>query len=377
MRYVVFIGILFIIGQSTADAWGYNTHKFVNKNAVKHLPASMYTLSAQAGFLEMHAPDPDSRGGLRHLDTNLYGEYWRHFLDIDDYPNFKNLSPNLFALIELYGRDVVRKNGTAWWATVWVMDSLTEQLKRGDSLKAYQTAADLGHYVADMHQPLHATVNFNGYQTGNTGIHSRYESTMMNTYLSTISVIKDSVEYIQDPMSYILSYILTSNSYADSVIAADRYAAPPSGYNDTGTLPVDYYAKLWEKSQGYTKTQIQRATNALANLWYTAYVNAGLLNQTTVRKDPLQSPSAFHLQQNFPNPFNPATTIEFDLPLSVHTTLEIYSVDGKLVATLVNSPLGAGSYSAEWDAHHAPSGLYFYRLTAGNYLATKKLVIVK
>jgi hypothetical protein len=377
MRNVFFIGLLFIIGQSSADAWGHNTHKFVNKNAVIHLPASMYALSAQVGFLEIHAPDPDGRGGLRHLDTNLYGEYWRHFLDIDNYPDFKNLSPDLFKLIELYGRDVVRKNGTAWWATVWVMDSLTAQLKRGDSLTAYQTAADLGHYVADMHQPLHATINFNGYQTGNTGIHSRYETTMMNAYLSTISVTKDTVMYIQDPMSYVLSYILTSNSYADSVIAADRYAAPPTGYNGTGTLPVDYYAKLWERSQGYTKTQIQRATIALANLWYTAYVNAGLLNQTNVRKDPHQVPSEFRLRQNYPNPFNPATKIEFDIPHQVHTKLEIFSVDGKLVEVLVNASLDKGSYFAVWDAHHAPSGLYFYRLTAGTFSQSKKLVIVK
>jgi hypothetical protein len=61
----------------------------------------------------------------------------------------------------------------------------------------------------------------------------------------------------------------------------------------------------------------------------------------------------------------------------VHTKLEIFSVDGKLVEVLVNASLDKGSYFAVWDAHHAPSGLYFYRLTAGTFSQSKKLVIVK
>ena len=375
MRFIFFIGILFLFLHTSAFGWGSNTHRYINKNAVTHLPPTMQRFVDSAAYLEKHSTDPDSRRD--NSDTSFYSEQYRHYLDIDDYPTFHQMPRDLDSLIAIYGWNRVKENGVLFWATQWVMDALTAQMKRNDWTAAFQTAADLGHYVADAHQPLHVTINYNGKFTGNYGIHSRYESTMMNSYLSTISVAKDTAYYIKDISSYIFEYLLYSNSYVDSVLAADRFAAPPSGYNGTGSLPADYYAKMWQHSQIYTRSLVQQATIVLANLWYTAYVNAGLLNQTIVRKDPLQSPSAFHLQQNFPNPFNPVTTIKFDLPQSVHTKLEIYSVDGKLATTLINSPLEAGRYSAAWDAHHAPSGLYFYRLTAGSFSQAKKLVIVK
>ncbi|MHB1050883.1 MAG: T9SS type A sorting domain-containing protein [Bacteroidota bacterium] len=375
MRFIFFIGILFLFVHTTAFGWGYNTHRYINKNAVTHLPPTMQRFIDSVAYLEKHSTDPDSRRD--NSDTSFFSEQYRHYLDIDDYPNFRHMPRDLDSLIAVYGWSRVKENGVLYWATQWVMDSLTAQMKRNDWTSAFQTAADLGHYVADAHQPLHVTINYNGKFTGNYGIHSRYESTMMNSYLSSITTAQDTARYIKDPSSYIFDYLLYSNSYVDSVLAADRFAAPPSGYNGTGTLPADYYAKMWQHSQRYTRSLIQQATIVLANLWYTSFVNSGLLNQTNVRKDPHQIPAEFHLRQNYPNPFNPATKIEFDIPQQVHTTLEIFSVDGKLVEVLVNAPLEKGSYSAEWDAHHAPSGLYFYRLTAGNFSATKKLVIVK
>ena len=88
-------------------------------------------------------------------------------------------------------------------------------------------------------------------------------------------------------------------------------------------------------------------------------------------------PRSFDLYQNYPNPFNPTTTIEFDLPKASNVTLKIFTILGEEVATLVSEQLVAGRYIYQWDASSLPSGIYIYRLSAGNYAATKTMVLMK
>lgn len=85
----------------------------------------------------------------------------------------------------------------------------------------------------------------------------------------------------------------------------------------------------------------------------------------------------FELKQNYPNPFNPNTTILYQIPKSALVKLTIYNIAGQLVETLVNEHKTAGSYSVQWNAGTASSGLYFYRISAGEYSAVKKCLILK
>lgn len=85
----------------------------------------------------------------------------------------------------------------------------------------------------------------------------------------------------------------------------------------------------------------------------------------------------YQLNQNYPNPFNPSTVISYQLPTAGFVTLNIYDVLGREVRTLVNQREHAGNYSVTFDAHHLPSGVYFYRLQAGTYTQTKKLLLLK
>jgi N-acetylneuraminic acid mutarotase len=89
------------------------------------------------------------------------------------------------------------------------------------------------------------------------------------------------------------------------------------------------------------------------------------------------SPRKFVLNQNYSNPFNPTTNIEFSIPNSEFVTLNIYNILGEEVTTLVSDRLPAGSYSYEWDASNLASGVYLYRLQAGNYVQTRKMVLMK
>lgn len=88
-------------------------------------------------------------------------------------------------------------------------------------------------------------------------------------------------------------------------------------------------------------------------------------------------PKKFALHQNYPNPFNPATTIAYDLPKTEHVVLRVYNVLGRLIYTLVNKDQAAGHYTIHLNASTLSSGLYFYRMRAGSFVVTKKLMLIK
>jgi flagellar hook assembly protein FlgD len=98
--------------------------------------------------------------------------------------------------------------------------------------------------------------------------------------------------------------------------------------------------------------------------------------------EPMPVPDATFLAQNFPNPFNPSTTIEFGLKEGGHVSLRIYDAAGRLVRSLIDESRPAGRYSVDWDGKdriggRAASGVYFYRLMAGSFLETRKMVLLR
>ncbi len=93
-------------------------------------------------------------------------------------------------------------------------------------------------------------------------------------------------------------------------------------------------------------------------------------------------PTSYALGQNYPNPFNPTTAVNYQIPMTksqpaTHTTLKIYNVLGQEVAVLVDEVKEPGYYSVTWDASEMASGVYFYRLTAGSFTATRSMMLLK
>ncbi len=354
------------------SAWGYKAHKKINLNGASNLPAQMSFLSPNwTNIVTLHCSDADYR-----KDT-VPDEEPRHYIDIDNYPEFleSNCIPEVYdSVLQIHGLNWVILQGILPWATEITFDSLKSCFQRKDWNRSALFAADLGHYVGDGHQPLHITRNYNGQYTGQDGIHSRYESKMINRYDGQITYPADSVQMIGKVRAYIFSYIYMNYTLLDSILAADSYA-----HTIAGNVTSDaYYQALWSKCGAFTIDLYRRASKSLADLIYTAWVQAG---SPVIYPNFLSEPEDLfrtRLLQNFPNPFREITTIpvEVNQP-STHVTLKVYDAFGNLKADLVNEKLAKGYYEIRWDAGNFPNGIYYCILKADDWTATRKMVVVK
>jgi hypothetical protein len=98
---------------------------------------------------------------------------------------------------------------------------------------------------------------------------------------------------------------------------------------------------------------------------------------TSVGEQKSNMPARYELSQNYPNPFNPITNISYQVPSAGHINLKVYDILGREAAILVDEIKPAGTYSVRWEASHFSSGMYFYRLQAGHFVDTKKLLLIK
>jgi len=121
--------------------------------------------------------------------------------------------------------------------------------------------------------------------------------------------------------------------------------------------------------------------NYLASEFWAVRDNGGItymfMNPTGINQIGNEVPDKFTLDQNFPNPFNPTTTIKFSIQTAQYVTLKVYDILGNEIETLVNEKQNPGSYSVEFDASNNPSGIYYYKLEAGDFREVRKMILVK
>ncbi|MCG3118161.1 MAG: hypothetical protein ALAOOOJD_00310 [bacterium] len=153
----------------------------------------------------------------------------------------------------------------------------------------------------------------------------------------------------------------------------ESVSAPQHGQ---AQITDDQQAIVYIADSNYTGSDrfTYRATDGILSDSATVFVAVG--SGTGVDGDG-GSPHGFTLAQNFPNPFNPATTIRYTLSAPSQVRLEVFDIGGRRVATLVNGLQNAGAQAVLYYAANIPSGLYFYKLTAGSFVETKKMVIMK
>ncbi|MCF7796347.1 MAG: T9SS type A sorting domain-containing protein [Lentisphaeria bacterium] len=353
------------------NGWGWGSHRYINEHALDYLPPEMAFFQSQRDFIREHSVDPDQ-------SDNRPG-YW-HYIDIDYYPEFfQGTLPTAFAdVVALYDYNTVIDQGTVPWAIMIEMDSVSTLMAAGEWAMAWQAVADLGHYVADSHQPMHLTLNYNGQLTGNYGIHSRYETTLINPRLDALPLPTGMGSYWESPLDSVFGYIGEIYPYVDMVIEADDAAsAVDPNYNNT------YYTMMWEALDEITTDAIHSAILDLANIWYTAWIDAGSPYPPGMgTAEDHAIPMEFTLQQNYPNPFNPVTTISYHLRQAGRVRLTITDVAGDTVRQYELGEQGAGNHAMVWDgqdhsAQPVAAGIYFARLAVNGASGVIKMTYVK
>lgn len=348
-------------------SWGGVGHTKISEASYLSFNQQMQEFQSWVGFLRDHASDADKRKNSANPT-----EEFKHYIDIDKYSEFiatGRIPQTLDSVNAIYGSATVLDNGILPWATKASFDSLRNCFQRHDFVQAKVFAADLGHYVADGHMPMHITKNYNGQLTGATGLHSRYESTMIGAYISQITYTGESISVVSDVNQYIFDYLYSNYPYVDSVLAADTYA------KTLGTTSSSAYnTALWLKTKSFTIPLFKRASHALAELIYTAWVEAGspsLINTTAI--NPLALSTAV-LEQNTPNPFTSSSQINYTIKASTEVLIQVRDINGTIITTLLNETLEVGSYTCEWVPKNVPAGMYYLILNTGNYTQVKKMV---
>ena len=212
-----------------------------------------------------------------------------------------------------------------------------------------------------------------------------------NYFLNGISIINDNTLVMSDKNGKLLKSTSSGDNwrtvFSDSTLTFNSICFSDM---NTGIVACNKGLILKTTNSGENWIRIQtncvndllncskRGDNDFAavgeNLTILSTSAAGIIGIQTISTE---VPDNFVLNQNYPNPFNPATKIKFDVPNESHTKLIIYDMLGREVTTLINQQLKPGSYQADWDASAFSSGVYFYKIISGDFVETKKMVLMK
>jgi hypothetical protein len=139
--------------------------------------------------------------------------------------------------------------------------------------------------------------------------------------------------------------------------------------NGVGTSTETHYYSFIDRSHFENKSRIQYRLKQVDF--------DGSFEYSNLIEVEVYAPLAFKLDQNYPNPFNPSTKIEYTIPTDGYTELKVYDIMGNSITTLVSETKPAGSYEVDFDASDIPSGVYFYTLASGEFIISKKMMLIK
>lgn len=197
----------------------------------------------------------------------------RHFIDLEQYgwPAVP-LDPDHAGLYDLQTGTYTDIEGIAPWIITDAVDRMSSAMRTNNWKDAIRIAGAVGHYAADLCMPLHTTSNFDGMESGNDGIHARWESELSTRKMKSRRFADSRPAYLATIWPAVTSALVLAHGYVPDILNAD-YAA--SGEADYSENDMHYYDVLWLKTKDIFIGQIDRAAHLLASLWYTAWVNAG------------------------------------------------------------------------------------------------------
>lgn len=289
MRYTSIFNLLLllfllIVSKVNAYSWGFFAHEKINE-------LSIYTLDEDLfGFYKKHVDDiiassvdPDKR---RYL---IEGEGCKHYVDVDQYESefpLDTLDWGYDSLVQVFGKEFVHEHGIAIWNLIWMKYKLIKAFTSKDAQTIVKTSAEIGHYVGDIHVPLHANSNYNGQKTNQVGIHALWESRLPEMYYDRYSLLTGSAHYIKDLPSSLLEVVGESHRLSWIVLSREKTVSQSIPSSERYTIEMrkgksfKNYSKTYRKRyrnvlKGMVERRMKNSIHFVGSFWYSCWVEAG------------------------------------------------------------------------------------------------------
>lgn len=237
---------------------------------------------ANIEYITAHAVSADKR---RYIDSN---EAPHHFLDADHYGKnpFAHIPQNWGDAVHKYTADTLDKYGTVPWTIQYNYYKLVKAFKAHDTTEILNTSANLGHYVADAHVPLHLTLNYNGQFTNQTGIHALWESRLPELFGDQYNYFAGRARYINDPLKEAFRICRSSFAEVDSVLRLEqmlnktfphdkKYSKVGHGQKQVQDYSSEYSLEYQKMLNGMVQRRLRASILSVGSYWYSAWVDAG------------------------------------------------------------------------------------------------------
>jgi len=272
-----------IIIVKNANAWGFWAHKRINRIAVFTLPVEMIGFFKEnIDYITDHSVDADKR---RH---SVEDEAPKHYIDIDHYCKFPHgcVPQDWTEAVEKFSVDTLVAYGTSPWNLKESYNDLVYAFKSLNTYRILRESADFGHYLGDIHVPLHTTVNYNGQLSGQKGIHAFWETRIPELLGEDYDYFVGKAKYINNIEEKIWEIIYDSSAAVDSVLSFEKTLSQEfesdkiKTYEERAQTVAETFSK--EYTMAYNQMLMdmseRRLRTSIVNLgsfWLTAWVDAG------------------------------------------------------------------------------------------------------
>ncbi len=286
---ILIVGFLgaFVFNAPTAKKspkWGFYAHEKINYFATFLLPPELIDLyKKNISYIKDHAVDPDKR---RYAVPD---EASRHYIDLDIYGKypFDTLPRGWQDAVNSFTADSLAKHGTVPWWVQHMQAKLTLAFKQKNKTAVLKLSAEIGHYISDLHVPLHACSNHNGQKTNQVGIHGFWESRVPELLAEKEwDFVWNKADYIENIEKFTWDRVLESALASDSVLKFEALLNDKTktnkkyGFENRNGLVIKQYSSSYTKAydkmlNGMIERRFKQSVYAVASFWYTAWLNAG------------------------------------------------------------------------------------------------------
>ncbi|RRN77157.1 S1/P1 Nuclease [Pseudoxanthomonas sp. SGD-10] len=273
-------------------SWGFMAHRKINRMAVFTLPKELIGFyKSNIDYITENAVNPDKR---RYTDSL---EAHRHYIDLDHYgiSPFDSIPKRWNDAIKKYSEDTLKNYGIVPWHIERTYYRLVKAFETQDSSAILRLSADLGHYIADAHVPLHTTENYNGQLTGQMGIHAFWESRLPELFSNDYDYFVGKARYIESPLLEAWKIAKSTFSLLDTTLTVEKRLSQnfPSDrkytYSERNNRVIKEYSLEYSTAyhkalNGMVEQQMRKSILAIGSFWYSAWIDAGQPNMKNLIK---------------------------------------------------------------------------------------------